>query len=139
MTVEEKWADRIYRAPKKGSDYTSTKVNAAVSHRDRLHPDTRPSERDDAQLNAMKSELGDMQLVVNHLEQRIDQLESLPQQDDGLDELQDRTRRLEIFALMLIAALIIAVTLKVLDSLGIQLIPQLIAYVAQAISGLSLV
>jgi hypothetical protein len=119
MSVEEKWADRIYRAPKKGSDYTSTRVNVATGNRSRLPWDRRPSEIDEAQLQALRIELNDMQLVVNHLEQRVGQLEKLPQQQDQLIKLGKRIRRLEIFTLMLIVAFIIAVTLKILSGMGL--------------------
>ncbi len=122
-SVEEKWADRIYRAPKKGSDYTSTKVRVASRNRGQLHQDRQDSELDGAQLNAVKSELNDVQLVVNHLERRIDQLEQRPEQEEQFTDLWNRIRRLEIFILMLIAALIIAVSLKILSGMGIQLIP----------------
>lgn len=131
MSVEEKWADRIYRAPKKGSDYTSSKVKVVPGNRGRLHRDTQSSELNDAHLKAVKSELNDMQIVVNHLEQRIDALEELPHQEEQFIDLRNRIRRLEIFMLMLIAAMIIAVTLKILSGLGIQLVPQLIETAAQ--------
>lgn len=123
MSVEEKWADRIYRSPKKGSDYTSTKVNVVARNRSRLLQDGQDSEINEAQFGAVKTELNDMQLVVNHLERRIDQLEHLPQLEEQFLGLQNRIRRLEIFMLMLIAAFIMAVTLKVLSIMGIQLIP----------------
>lgn len=123
MSVEEKWADRIYRSPKKGSDYTSTKVNVATRNRSRLHRAGQDSEVNEAKFEAVKTELNDVQLVVNHLERRINQLEQLPQQEEQLIGIENRIRRLEIFVLMLIAAFVIAVTLKVLSSMGIQLIP----------------
>jgi hypothetical protein len=121
MSIDDKWADRVFRAPKSGSDYTSSRIQ--TQRRDAAPDTLKTSARaaiEPSLLERQKSEIADMQLVINQLVRRIDHLEDSPL-DDRIAFVERRVKRLEIFVLVLSSALIIAVIMKVLNVMGIDL------------------
>lgn len=119
MTTESKWADRVYRAPKSGRDYTATRVQQFSGKREAGGQGKQEVGTDSAVVGKLSSEVKDMQLVLNHIDNRIEQLENIPL-DEHLSWMQRKIQRLEIVVLMLSSALIIAFVLKALSIIGID-------------------
>ncbi len=119
MSTESKWADRIYRAPKSGRDYTASRMQQFSDKREVGGREKQEVVTDSAAVEKLRSEVDDMQLVLNHIDNRIEQLENIPL-DEHLSWMQRRIQRLEIVVLMLSSALIIAFVLKALSVIGID-------------------
>ncbi|MCP4407754.1 MAG: hypothetical protein GY807_08335 [Gammaproteobacteria bacterium] len=119
MTTESKWAERVYRAPKSGRDYTASRVQQFSDKRGGSRQEKPEAVTDSAVVEKLRSEVNDMQLVLNHIDNRIEQFENIPL-DDHLSWMQRRIQRLEIVVLMLSSALIIAFVLKALSVIGID-------------------
>lgn len=120
MSIDDKWADRVFRAPKTGSDYTSARGH--TQKREVVEDTLRTTARkaiDQDLLEQQKSEIADMQLVINRVVRRIDQLEDNPVDEDTI-YMQRRIRRLEIFVIVLSSALLLAVIMKILNVMGIN-------------------
>ena len=99
-----KWADRVYRPPKTGADYTSVTGNREQDQDDstaetKLAPVTDPSA-----INRLRAQISDMHLVIQLLEQRIDRLEAPDVQQTVLD--MERKLRLVQTLVLIIAGLL---------------------------------
>lgn len=95
-----KWADRVYRPPKTGSDYTSVKGNREQAQ-DESTAETRAIPVSDAaDFKWVRAQISDMHLIIQLLEQRIDRLEA-PDIQQRVFETERKLRLVQVLVLLL--------------------------------------
>ena len=108
MSIDaDKWANRIYRQPKKGRDYVSKRES---SERGIGSVSTGSSSQGDAQsevIERLTEEIADMQLVINLLTQRLDRLENAPPVEARLVKVHRKLRRLGVVTTLLVAGVLL--------------------------------
>ncbi len=116
MTIDvDKWADRVYRPPKSGRDYTSARAKAEYEPTATPSQPTRRVSEPHERLEALDAHVVDMQLVINHLEQRIKHLENSTLEDQ-LRKTQNNIKTLTI-AVGALATIIILAAVGILVTL----------------------
>ena len=109
MTIDvDKWADRVYRPPKSGRDYTSARAKAEYEPTATQSQPTRHVPESHEKFEALDAHVVDMQLVINHLEQRIKYLENSTLEDQ-LRKTQNTIKTLNIAVGALATIIILAV------------------------------
>ncbi len=99
-----KWADRVYRPPKTGADYTSV-TGSREQDQDQdqaeLTAETRVTHATDpTAVNRLRAQISDMHLVIQLLEQRIDRLEA-PDVQQRVFDMERKLRLIQTLVLII--------------------------------------
>ena len=112
-----KWADRVYRPPKTGADYTSVTGNRE-QERGEATVETRVTPvTDSTAVNRLRAQISDMHLVIQLLEQRVDRLEA-PDIQQRMFDMERKLRFVQTLVLIiagLLAFFMIREALIVMD------------------------
>jgi hypothetical protein len=110
MSIDtDKWANRIYRQPKKGRDYVSERESSQRGSRAVSTGLVANGDDQSANIGRLYEEVADMQLVINLLSQRLDRLENAPPIEAQLVTLQRKLRRLGVVTTLLGAGVLLFV------------------------------
>jgi hypothetical protein len=108
MSIDtDKWANRIYRPPKKGRDYVSERESSKRGSRAVSTGTVSNGDDQSADIGRLHEEVADIQLVINLLSQRLDRLENAPPVEARLGTVQRKLRRLAVVTTLLGAGILL--------------------------------